>query len=116
MKKIFLGSLIAIFIVLGANIFCFAQSNNTENSIIKKAKDWQNTTIKAPNTEAAKDSIAKYEAEGWTFHSLKMEGDPNHPSCIIVMKRWQSKSKSVAFYLKEDVEMFNEEYYFNLLA
>lgn len=115
MKKIFLGSLIALFIVLGANTFCFAQSNNTENSIIKKEKeqsnDWENKYIKAPNVEAAKDSIAKYEADGWTFHSLSFSEDPKDPSCIVTMKKWQSnnKSKPIAFYVKEGDGMLEEE-------
>lgn len=111
MKKLFLSSLIAIFIVLGANTFCVAQSNNTENSIIKKAKDWENIYITAPNLDAAKDTIAKYEAEGWTFYSLSFSEDPKDPSCIVTMKKWQSnnKSKPIAFYVKEGDGMLEEE-------
>lgn len=111
MKKLFLSSLIAIFIVLGANTFCVAQSNNTENSIIKKAKDWENIQITAPNVDAAKDTIAKYEAEGWTFHSISFNEDPNDPTCNITMRRWQSnnKSKPIAFYVKEGDGMLEEE-------
>lgn len=111
MKKLFLSSLIAIFIVLGANTFCVAQSNNTENSIIKKAKDWENIQITAPNVDAAKDTIAKYEAEGWTFHSISFNEDPNDPTCNITMRRWQSnnKSKPIVFYVKEGDGMLEEE-------